>query len=948
MAPCDVVIPVKDSPWWVDWCLEELLRHTDPALLGSVLVVDDGSSADCLDVLRSIVARHAGVTLVENGGRPGFGGACNFAVERTRSPLFLLLNTDCLITPGLVGKLVGAIEADPAVGMACPLSNNSPVLTLPLLPGRSYLEMNALLEEAFSGATSDQLAVDACTIIGNCLLISRRCWEATGEFDSIWGRGYGEETDFQFRAMAKGFRGVAVLNVYVFHFGSASFRYEGGVDQLKERAHALFQSKWGPVFREYARRCEARQPVQLAQARLAQLWHRSTDLDVLFILPGITQGVGGVHVVLDLCNHLVRRGLKVACGVLGDLDMSALARYQEPLLFGLLHFPDREHLLHETDVSARVVVSTLFITVPALHEYSQITGARVVSFVQGYEFYFTNGIHWAEVEESYKLADEFLTTSRWLEEGVRRHQPQRPVTRLKLSASPDVFYPSAAVRTGDQLRVAVVLRSSSDKGQWMLLEVMDRLWSMRDHVHLTVLRSPEYTLPPRWSEHPELEEITLPLGRESVAEALRRVDVLIDASLHEGFGLFPLEAMASGATVIVSASGGVQDFVQHGANGFVIREALNPDAYVESVRALVESPELLTRLRRAALDTAAQYDPKTTLDAHARFFRGLCATTGGPSIEVDRSESELVFATGEAAGYDRVESGRDALVVAQPSLLLTSFGNDPGVLLPAVTSPTPSVLRIEIGSPVETALQVYVPHGPVERGRVRSGLRAVAHAVRGAKGSYRESLSVTEQVRRGWNTLYVGLPPLQGGLPLRLDPAGCEGLFVIRSLEIRQTPNLAAQTAADERRAAFDTSDRVLTRVDADSGAAHLTTLNQVQVSRLAPCVCAVGRTPQLFVSLPVLPDGREVCIEVDVDSPRRALLRIFYGRHGTNTFVQSCSATRRLQAGHNRLRIVFADSRMDGHFRIDLETSGADVHLHRLEFRMVDAAILPSVGRHQ
>ncbi len=296
MSPvCDVIIPVKDAVWWVAWCIEELLQSSG-AELGEVVVVDDSSTPDSLATLSRLCSRFPRVRLVSNQGRPGFGGACNFGAALTHGSHVLFLNTDCFVTEGTVRKLMDACLSDPSIGIACPLSNNSPVLTLPMFPGRSYVQMNRLLEQACEGRPPAEISLEACTVVGNCLLVTRACWNLLGGFDKIWGVGYGEETDLQFRAMAKGLRGVVCLNTYVFHFGSATFRYRPDMSAVQQSNHRLFMERWGDDYRALAAKCAERDPL----VKVTEYLHNADPrqkIDVLFLLPGISQSVGGIHVV---------------------------------------------------------------------------------------------------------------------------------------------------------------------------------------------------------------------------------------------------------------------------------------------------------------------------------------------------------------------------------------------------------------------------------------------------------------------------------------------------------------------------------------------------------------------------------------------------------------------------------------------------------------------------
>lgn len=623
MGNCDVVIPSKNAPWWLALCLTELFRNAGEDELGKVLVIDDGSTPDAYAQIERICARHPGATLYKNPGRPGFGGACNFGVSKSTAPYLLFLNTDCLIVRGTIRKLVAACEADSSIGLACPLSNNSPCLTLPLLPGRSYHEMNDLLERAAAKLPASEVAFDACTVVGNCLLITRKCWEKTGEFGSTWGQGYGEESDFQMRAIEFGFRGVALTNAYVYHFGNGSFRYEPGANLLRERNHALFLEKWGEKYVELRAKQEQSDPVEVASKRMAALSDEPLKPDVLFILPGLTQGVGGVHAVVDLCNHLQREGFDAKVAVLGYFTAERLKDYLEPIFAGLLHFPDETTFLKQNWCAPRCVVATLYSTMTSCAMYAAYHGIQAAYFVQGYECLFCNGSLYNTVADSYGMAHQILVTSNWLKERVSSHGLEKPPAVLPIGIDLDVFVPVKREQA-KEVRIGMVLRSSADKGQWILLDLLHELGPLRERVKLTVMAAAEYERPREWSDD-NCRWLKLPLDRATIATELAACDIFVDASLHEGFGLFPLEAMACGATAIVSDSGGINQYMRHGVNGLIVPELNRPEKFVAAIRSLVDDPAKLKNLRAEALKTAAEYEVAARYRAYGAFFKQMLA-----------------------------------------------------------------------------------------------------------------------------------------------------------------------------------------------------------------------------------------------------------------------------------------------------------------------------------
>jgi glycosyltransferase involved in cell wall biosynthesis len=82
-----------------------------------------------------------------------------------------------------------------------------------------------------------------------------------------------------------------------------------------------------------------------------------------------------------------------------------------------------------------------------------------------------------------------------------------------------------------------------------------------------------------------------PLGRDGVAEALRRADVYTMAPRAESFGIAFAEALASGLPVVGSTVGGIPEFVDHGRNGFLVPPD-DPDALAAAIRRFADDPTL--------------------------------------------------------------------------------------------------------------------------------------------------------------------------------------------------------------------------------------------------------------------------------------------------------------------------------------------------------------------
>ncbi|MBT8544360.1 glycosyltransferase [Polynucleobacter paneuropaeus] len=561
MKKLDVIIPVHNSAHWLSWCLEELFRHPSERL-NKVFVVSDGSNQAQLKKIEEIVSRYEEIIFLNNKGpNGGFGYACNLGAfsSESDSELILFLNTDCLLTDGVIEKLCETFDFDSDIVLACPVSNNSPTLSYPMFPGRSYRDMALMISDS-SRLSEECLIGEVCTVVGNCLVIRRNFYEQVGGFSSEWGLGYGEETDLHMKAEAMGLKGVVHEGCYVYHYGGGTFNFQNEIEQHRKKNHQLFLSKWASQYKKLATRCKVN-PLDSISRRIDLIHLKKypvIHLDVLFFLPGIDQGIGGIHAVIAICNELIRKGLRVSCALVGISADQGLREYKEPVLFNFLYFTSENEFLSNKTILPKIVISTIFYSASIVAEYAKRRQALPIQFIQGYEGYFENGAQYLAATESYSKTTYLITTSDWLLKKIERHlTPEQTIEKLQLNINRDIFFPNDGDRDID---VCLILRASPDKGQWLLIEILDNL--LGKNLNITVLISKTYSsLKKKFND--KVHFIDLPLDQYSLSRTLQKTKVFIDASLHEGYGLLPLEAALCGCSVIASNSGGVEEYASN-------------------------------------------------------------------------------------------------------------------------------------------------------------------------------------------------------------------------------------------------------------------------------------------------------------------------------------------------------------------------------------------------
>lgn len=253
---CDVIIPIYNSLDWVKLCIQALYQNTSASDLGKVILINDKSNKETTEYLRFIKEKYFNIILIENKKNLGFVKSCNYGMSIAEADYVLLLNSDCILSNGAIRKLMSAISKDKKIGLMCSISSKAANLSFPLPDGYSYQMLNHLFETKFKGKT-----FDACTVVGNCLMISKKCIEKTGYFDEIFEKGYTEETDYQFKAEAVGFKAKVLIDTYVFHECRVSFDESEAQLKTREKHLKIFFDRWGTEYNKKMEKYRKNDPI---------------------------------------------------------------------------------------------------------------------------------------------------------------------------------------------------------------------------------------------------------------------------------------------------------------------------------------------------------------------------------------------------------------------------------------------------------------------------------------------------------------------------------------------------------------------------------------------------------------------------------------------------------------------------------------------------------------
>ncbi|HEY1725447.1 MAG TPA: glycosyltransferase [Steroidobacteraceae bacterium] len=300
----DVIIPVYRGREQTLACIDAVRATIDTTV--RIVVVDDATDDAVLAAALDSLASHDHITLLRNPRNEGFVASVNRAMALHETHDVVLLNADTLVFDDWLARLRAAAYSDPAVGTVTPLTNSGTIASYPGAQGAAFNPEDGAALQALAASTHSGRRVAIPVGVGFCLYLRRDCLSDVGAFDAtVFGRGYGEETDFCLRARRRGWSHQLAADVFVYHAGGLSFGRERAA--LLDRSQRLINLRY-PGYDDFIASFAAQNPLQLVWRRLDE--RRLLDVDGRFVL-FVTLALGGGvdRFVAERCRDARARGL---------------------------------------------------------------------------------------------------------------------------------------------------------------------------------------------------------------------------------------------------------------------------------------------------------------------------------------------------------------------------------------------------------------------------------------------------------------------------------------------------------------------------------------------------------------------------------------------------------------------------------------------------------------
>lgn len=323
---------------------------------------------------------------------------------------------------------------------------------------------------------------------------------------------------------------------------------------------------------------------------------------VIFVLPATTLS-GGIRVVFEVAEGLSDRGVQTEIW-----SLKSPISWDHSLV-KLLQFDTYSSLIHALSVENGIKVATWWETAEVVF-LSSIARGLPVQFVQEFEtwFYPDDPSGQAAVVASYRPEFQYMTTASY--QFAELESVGIEATLIPVGYDSSLYFAQPGVQRQSGVVMAVG-RSFFQKNFEMTRRAWERLQSKNYRLWL-------FGHEPKILSGSNVTYFDKPSNSE-VNELLNKTEIFVQTSLHEGFSLPIIEAMAAGCAVITTDSHGNRDFCTDGVNCLIV-EQNNDEQLANLIEQLMEDPALRERLSAEALKTAQKYQWSELLDKYYVFF----------------------------------------------------------------------------------------------------------------------------------------------------------------------------------------------------------------------------------------------------------------------------------------------------------------------------------------
>ena len=323
---------------------------------------------------------------------------------------------------------------------------------------------------------------------------------------------------------------------------------------------------------------------------------------------------GGFRYICEVANGLTEKGHEVfiltPLGSKSPFPLTAVQLQKKFLIHHnkYLNFITNTYSLFRTTPKCDILVANYWIT--AYSSFFSRISRRGIPFylVQAYEpFFMADRIFEQLAKMSYYLVDNIITNSMWTDNMI-----YKKTHVIHPGVNTEIFKP-LNIKTEKKVIFAVGSNALPLKGFEDFVQSMRIIRKVYPNIEIIV------------ATHENINESRIPIkfvkaqNDFEMARLYSACDVFVSTSWYEGFCLPPLEAMACGAPVVTTDSGGINDYAIHQKNSLIVTPK-EPMKIANAVLKILSDDELAKKLRDNGIETANKFPWQKTVDRIEQVF----------------------------------------------------------------------------------------------------------------------------------------------------------------------------------------------------------------------------------------------------------------------------------------------------------------------------------------
>lgn len=308
----DIIIPIYNAFEMTVQCINSILENTEKGSYRLILINDKSTDTRINDYIKQFDGDENGNIVINNETNLGFVKSANIGMKISENDV-ILLNSDTVVTDNWLKKMKACAYRDTTIATVTPLTNNGTICSVPEFCCDNEIPDNFDLKEYSDMIERISLREysEIPTAVGFCMFIKRSVINEIGYFDEVlFGKGYGEENDFCYRASEHGYKHVVCDDTFIYHKGSMSFG--GEKDQLISKHIEILDRKY-KAMRQKTIRFIQQNPLHNIQENIKlHIKLKNNKKNILYLLHydfknGASNNVGGTQFhVRDLVKNIDR------------------------------------------------------------------------------------------------------------------------------------------------------------------------------------------------------------------------------------------------------------------------------------------------------------------------------------------------------------------------------------------------------------------------------------------------------------------------------------------------------------------------------------------------------------------------------------------------------------------------------------------------------------------